>query len=418
MPTPSIIIVPDRYKSGVLYSQLPESGAVDFDVTRATTAFRTNASGILESVASGVPRLDYPAAGGCPSLLVEPAATNLVLRSEEFDDAYWTKSAGLTISANSTISPTGVQNADTLTDASNAFLDVRRLLTIAANATHTYSLFVKKTTGSLTHFAGFAVLLTGVATRVDYGIINTTTGAINRDASSTINAVSYRSENYGDYWRVIVTFTDNQSNTGCTIIFYPALSSNGTSIDQNAQGSNVFWGAQLETGSVATSYIPTTAATATRNADVISKTGVGGFIGQLEGYLYAEVDVRNFVAFSRIIAISTGVSTNRIELLYNTSGRITGLVIAGGVETAAVSSAINQPLGVYKIAFAYAQDDFVLYINGNQIGTDTSGAVPATTKINIGSAHNDGSQLNDRIRAAAIGMTRISNAELAAMTAL
>lgn len=74
---PSLLIVPYRYKAAKLYSQLPESGDGDFVVTRSTTATRVNASGLIESVASGVPRLDYTG-GGCPSLLVEPAATNQI----------------------------------------------------------------------------------------------------------------------------------------------------------------------------------------------------------------------------------------------------------------------------------------------------------------------------------------------------
>ena len=77
---PSLLIVPARFKSGKLYSQIPTSGAGDFTVSRAlNTATRVNASGLIESVASGIPRLDYFASGGtvgCPALLVEPAATN------------------------------------------------------------------------------------------------------------------------------------------------------------------------------------------------------------------------------------------------------------------------------------------------------------------------------------------------------
>jgi hypothetical protein len=80
MATPSLLLIPDRYKSGVLYSQLPESGAGDIDFTRASAATLGNASGLIESVASGVPRLDYTG-GGCPSLLLEPQRTNLFLNS-------------------------------------------------------------------------------------------------------------------------------------------------------------------------------------------------------------------------------------------------------------------------------------------------------------------------------------------------
>ena len=66
MPNPSLLIVPARFKTGRLYSQIPSNtdNRGDFNVTRATAATRMNASGFIESVASGIPRLDYFASGG------------------------------------------------------------------------------------------------------------------------------------------------------------------------------------------------------------------------------------------------------------------------------------------------------------------------------------------------------------------
>ena len=99
----SLIMYPSGYKAGKLYSLKPTNGTGDFTVVRNTTATRVNASGLIESVAANVPRIDYTG-GGCGSLLVEPAATNLLLRSEEFDNAYWTK-ANTTISADAAVAP-------------------------------------------------------------------------------------------------------------------------------------------------------------------------------------------------------------------------------------------------------------------------------------------------------------------------
>jgi hypothetical protein len=90
MSNPSLLCVPYRFKTSKLYSQIPDSGLGDFTVTRTTTptagqATRVNAQGFIELVADNVPRLDYPLGGitaGCPSLLVEPSAQNLVAQSE------------------------------------------------------------------------------------------------------------------------------------------------------------------------------------------------------------------------------------------------------------------------------------------------------------------------------------------------
>ena len=88
MSTPSLLNIPYLYKAGTLYSQIPESGAGDFTVSRTTTvanrSTRINKDGLIELVNDNVPRLDYPLGGavnGCPALLVEPSAQNLLQRS-------------------------------------------------------------------------------------------------------------------------------------------------------------------------------------------------------------------------------------------------------------------------------------------------------------------------------------------------
>jgi len=387
MATPSMLIVPDRYKSGVLYSQLPESGAVDFDVTRATTAYRTNASGILESVASGVPRLDYPAAGGCPALLVEPAATNLLLRSEEFDDASWSKVSGTppTVVANDAVAPNGLMTADTISGATGTVFNgavVRQLANVSSNTTYTFSLYIRLKTASTAR----VYLRDGSTGVVQFGAAIATS----------------------EWQRISATLTTGASTTQVSVFF------------GNADGDIEVWGAQLETGSVATSYIPTTAATATRNADVISKTGVSGFIGQAEGCLYAEVDVRNWNSGDRILGISDGTTENSVALLKGTATNTLRLIsrLSNVLQVTIQSSAISGT--IFKIAAAYALNDFVLYVNGVQIGTSASASVPACSAVFLGKVEGAATTqgLNDRIRAAAIYTTRLSNSELASLTSL
>ena len=83
----SLVLTPNGYKASKLYSIKPTSGAGDMTVVRATTATRVNSAGLIESVATNVPRLDYTG-GGCPKILVEPERINRVLYSEQFDNAY------------------------------------------------------------------------------------------------------------------------------------------------------------------------------------------------------------------------------------------------------------------------------------------------------------------------------------------
>jgi len=422
MATPTILIVPDRFKSGVLYSQLPESGAVDFGVTRATTAYRTNASGILESVASGVPRLDYPAAGGCPSLLVEPAATNLVLRSEEFDNAYWNK-LNVTVSGNAAVAPNNATTADEIIEnaATGFFYIDQPTFAATADIRYSWSIHVKKTNRRY-----FQVTATRTSTVFGSFILDLDTGLIAATSNSGNSARfdDIRVTSVGGYYRVSGAASRNSNGAldfyfGFSDVATIASDNRGFTSFTSAGGSaGIVWGAQLETGSVATSYIPTTAATATRNADVISKTGVSGFIGQSQGSVYVELDFRAIGQARRVLCLSDNSVSNRILIGFESSNNLRALVTTGGA-TQFLSETLRTT-GIYKIAVGYALNDFVLYVNGTQVATDNSGTVPACNSIFLGKQEDATSNLffNDRIRAAAIYTTRLSNTELSALTSL
>jgi hypothetical protein len=416
MPTPSILLIPDRYKAAVLYSQIPDSGAVDFGVTRSTTAYRTNASGLLESVASGVPRLDYPIGGGCPSLLVEPAATNLVLRSEEFDDAYWTKTRS-TISANASTAPNGTTTADKLIPSNeNATHFVgTTLISFTSGTTYTWSVFAKK--DGYDHFR-LAFGLNAFSLTGRGASFNLNTGA----TGQTESGVTSRIQDVGNgYYRCSITATAIATVSDASF-FNSQNADSATTVTFAGDGTSgaFIWGAQLETGSVATSYIPTVAATATRNADVISKTGVSGFIGQAEGTIYAEVDISQLLgaAARTIFAIETG--TSRVQLFFTglSANTIRAIVRETNLTKYDARTTITTT-GIIKLAIAYKSLDTAFYVNGVEITnvlTNLSfGSINFSDAL-LGSA--DTNFLNDRIRAAAVYTTRLSNAELAALTTL
>ena len=130
------------------------------------------------------------------------------------------------------------------------------------------------------------------------------------------------------------------------------------------------------------------------------------------------MDLRNFQVNGRILAISDGTNANRVTVFFTTSNRFRLLVTTGGAGQVAINSS-TYTAGKFKLAVAYAASDFAIYINGVQVGVSASGSVPACPNVYLGTAE-DGSAnaLNDRIISAAIGTTRPSNAELAAMTTL
>jgi hypothetical protein len=331
--------------------------------------------------------------------LVEPAATNLALRSEEFDDASWNKTT-VTVSGNTSVAPNNTATAETI-EATASFGFVSQTPTLASGSTITFSVFVKNVNTSSVNLQVRSTITAGLAA------FNFTGGIL---VSSTLTTGISRSfEDYGNGWyRISLTCVTSEINQQCRIQL-PASSN-----------TILAWGAQLETGSVATSYIPTVAATATRNADVISKTGVSGFIGQTEGCLYAEVDVSQLLGATArtIFAIETG--TSRVQLFFTglSANTIRALVRETNVTKYDARTTITTT-GIIKLAIAYKSLDTAFYVNGVQITnvlTNLSfGSINFSDAL-LGSA--DTNFLNDRIRAAAIYPTRLSNAELAALTSL
>jgi hypothetical protein len=355
--------------------------------------------------------LDYPIGGGCPALLVEPAATNLVLRSEEFDDAYWTKEqtniTGTPPWVNVAVAPDGTTTAEKLIeDTSNNFHRISRIISLSAGAT-TISVFAKK---AERNFLVIRSNLTGSNVNSTFDL-DLGTVTFNGHGSSNI-------QDFGNGWyRCSVTSVAVSGNTTLGFLLSDSNVTNNTIPSYTGDGTSglFLWGAQLETGSVATSYIPTIAATATRNADVISKTGVSGFIGQTEGVIYAEVDFSNAIG-GRFLSINNGTGDNRILLVRNANLSVSLIVSFSGVSQVSISSPIIGS-GTHKIAAAYESNSFALYVDGVSVATASSGTIPACTNVNLGN-ENGIALFNNRIRAAALYPTRLTNSQLAALTTL
>ena len=406
MPNPSLLVVPARFKTGRLYSQIPSNtdNRGDFNVTRATAATRVNASGFIESVASGIPRLDYFASGGtvgCPALLVEPIGSNVLSYSEEFTNAAWTKNA-MTVSTGTTAAftaPDGTTNADKIiaTTASGVAHSLQR--TGFASAAYTFSVFAKAGEES--------VISLWLRSNSVGAVFNLVSGTV-----SNITVTSARIENYGNGWYRCSVY---DSTAGTTASVYGRT---GGGYTGNGVDGFYLWGAQLETGSVATSYIPTTTAAVTRNADVVTLSGaVSGCIGQTEGTLYAEFEIRSDTTTRRLFALSDGTQTNRVFLYYASNA------LRAQIQSTSVSLG-NPTDGYHKVAFAYQQSGvsgtlFASLDGGAVVSGTTAGTFPASlTTINIGKIEdtNATSLWNSRIRAVALYTTRLTNDQLQALT--
>ena len=322
----SLVVTPNGAKASKLYAIKPTSGAGDLSVTRATTATRVNSAGLIESVASNVPRLDYTNSN-CPSILVEPQRTNLLLNSE--------------------------------TVATQTIASLAQVYTLSFYGTGTITI-------SGTHSA--TVVGTGT-TRKTY------------------------------------TFT---AILGALVLTVSGTCTNG----------------QLEAGSYATSYIPTTSASVTRNADVISKTGISDLIGQTEGTIFLDFVLKNpLTATNRIFSLTeTTWDTGGSIRLDITSSSFTADFTNAGTNSGSITyNTTPQQNTRYKVAIAYKENDCKLFINGVDRGSDTStNAMPTCSQLYLnalGGGFNAPYEASN-INTASLWKTRLTNAELAELTTI
>jgi hypothetical protein len=365
----SLVVTPNGYKAGTLYSIKPTSGAGDMTVVRATTATRVNSAGLIESMANNVPRLDYLNAS-CPSLLLEPQRSNLVLYSEQLDNGAWNKT-NTTLTANAALSPDGYINADELFfTASGGFHLIDQSVSLTSGTTYTQSYFVKDNGQNFVQ-----IYTSGVMGTTDYVNFNLTNGSISDSLGITGEIV-----NYGNGWyRISATKTASSTGNGLLPIAGIPTATSVRRPSYTGSGQSIYlWGAQLEAGSYPTSYIPTTTAAVTRNADEISKTGISALIGQTEGTIFIDFDIDNILSQTIDPVIFSFSGTNYIRLF--TTGQI-NYFESNSVFVASSVGIINN--GQNKIAVNYKNNDFSIYANGVLVGSNNSGAVVAKSQIGL-----------------------------------
>jgi hypothetical protein len=317
------------------------------------------------------------------------------LYSEQFDNAAWAK-LNATVTANNAISPDGTQNADKIDYTNNN----NYLITFGTNAqttSYTVSCYAKKGTTDI--FVFREAFYFGSTAK-----FNLTNGTIVTDSTGTAKITSV-----GDGWyRCSMTQAYTSGQTNLT-----------WSYDSYFNTGNLYlWGAQLEAGSYPTSYIPTTTAAVTRNADVISKTGISSLIGTeftlfFDGY-------ESFGANSRYLVLkgTGGTYANAVFLEANPSNQIALTVLNSSSATVfnSLSSALTSGQR-FKLAVRCKNNDFAYYLNGVQIATQASGTVPTTADIYLG-YYTDYADNYNKINSAVIFPIGLTNAELISLTTI
>jgi hypothetical protein len=369
------------------------------------------------------PRFDYDPVTLAPKgLLIEEQRTNLVLQSEAFDNAYWTK-ARASVTANATISPDGTLDADTLvedTTASNTHIAFSSSVTVSTATVYTYTVYAKAAGRS------FFNMQIGTGTEA-YGAVvpfcyfNVSNGTVGTSANATGSIVFVGN---GWYRCVLVAVATTAATTTNMRIKLADADSSDSYTGDGTSGIYV-WGAQLEAGAFPTSYIPTTTAAATRAADVAVMTGANfsNWYNQTEGSFFVDAQPGPITsgAFPRLLHAANEDNSSRIQMLrYNINIPRVGVVVSG-VAQAAFDTPNTWASGVVgKMAFAVKQNDFAAVFAGGTPATVASGNMPTLTRLNIGSEHVSGGNSvsfnNGHIRRIAYYPRRLANAELQGIT--
>jgi hypothetical protein len=182
------------------------------------------------------------------------------------------------------------------------------------------------------------------------------------------------------------------------------------------------WGAQLEAGSFATSYIPTVASQVTRAADNASIIGnnFAEWYNQNAGTVYTQAST---------FAVSSGVTktvvefndttvNERIQLNTNVNSPsgLNLLVVDNNVSQVNITTGLTTNFAVFELAAAFEADNFGFSVNGGSAATDLSGTIPTVTKLDIGVRYSADRYLNGTISRIAYYPRRLADSELQGIT--
>jgi hypothetical protein len=401
--------------SGNIYIQDAqlEEGLVARDYIETTTA------AVYGGITDNVPRLDYTGGATCPSLLLEPTRSNLVDYSEYASGN--SSASAPTLVENYAISPEGLQNAFQISTDAGTFRRMRKTLTgLSGNNSYSMSVFVKKATSAVSTYGGLGMVWQGGTQKVNYIIFDEYNGTMSILQDQTSN-ISTKVDDVGDYWRFSVGATDTGTNTSFEAAYYACLSSTGSTIGTGVK-SWVGYGLQLEAGSYATSYIPTYGTSVTFAKDFCYGAGNASTFNSEEGVFYFEGSALANDGTNRYLSIDDGTTSNYIYFRYvSTSNNILFRTAIAGVTINTLSTSLPDTTQNHKFAFKWKSGDYAFWIDGVEVGTDTSSTIfspNVLSNIEFSFPTDGGGGFASNTRQIMIFNTALTDAELIALTTI
>ena len=374
-------------------AQLSDSASLD--------PYMPNFGAAPSAAAAHGPRLDYdPSTLAAKGLLVEEQRTNLLRLSADFSVSSVWNVVSISVSANVISAPDGTTSADKLIeDTSTGLHRIVQSSSITSGTTYTFSVYVKSAERTIINLqlGGGPFTFTLVQYNLSAG---TSTGG-------TITPVG------GGWYRC--TASSLAASTGFGAVFVEVCDSSGQRNYTGDGFSGVYvWGAQVEAGAFATSYIPTAAATVTRNADVASVATSQFPYSATEGTLVANVSLIAIKSTVQIYAeLGDGTYNNRMAI-YSSSTTAEALIDTGGSRQATLSIGSVTSGSAIKSALAYKLNDIAACLNGGSVSSDTSALIPIVNLLAIGNQTAGFADINGHIRQITYIPRRLTNAELIA----
>ena len=363
------------------------SGVIDrrFVESRSTAGTRYNIFGNLETLAAGVAKPTYnPATNACKGYRADPAATNLLLYSEDLSTG-WTL-AGATVTANATRAPDGNTTADKLVESAATAQHLVYQAVTAASGPFTFSVQLKAGERSVAY-----VLMSDNATGSAGVRVDLSTGALSADTASvgSWTGVTSAIEPMSDgYYRVSVSGIRGAGAQ--TLGFILMSNGSGTSSGDTYAGDGTSglyaWGAQIETGLTATSYIATGSGTESRTAGglTLDLTTHDEIINPLGFTVVCALDGTNLVGASSRVPISFGILAGSDCYIDVSAGNIRVNLVTGSV-TRFVASLGALSAGRNVFAFSIQAGTCLGVLKGESVVTlGTTPTMPELTDLGIG----------------------------------
>ena len=333
-----------------------------FSFSRSSSATVVNQSGLIETVGSGTPRIDFQD-NTKGALLLEPSRTNLIPYSQDIITGWST--IRVTVQNNQTISPDGVLNAalSTVTsdNGSHASFETLNGFVTAGNDYY-ISCFVKKST------TRYIRLNEGYVNDVVTFDLDTQSFSITQ--GSPTNVIF---EDYGNGWyRIGYKFVAHSSGNTQFVLY---INDNNNSTNYAGNGEAIYlWGVQIEAGSYATSYIKSNSGSATtRVADVCSQTVPDGVIGQTEGTVYVDFNINTGQGIGGIIELINPSNTQSRVLLWDATATNNNINLVAFFSAKSGSITLNNvSVGNHKAVLIYSNSFTKFFLDGVKIGEEVS----------------------------------------------